>query len=279
MNKIVRQMVIFLAITLPSIVWAEQITQDSLNKLMDLSGIHKQAIDFPKVVQAGLIQAKKQGTPMSDTAFNKIQRAMTDAFQADELLKIIGAEVQNSITESQAKELLIWYESEVGKLIIKAEEDAATPMAYQQMIEEKQMLMADQDWVKIAKMMDDLTHTTDITMQLQQGTNVAIFTAVSVARHPDKPVQIAAFREQLITKEQALRPDVEQFVILSFIYSYKDVKATNIERYFDFLKQENTKKFNASIRRGVKDAFEQANNKMAQSLVVEFKESAENSSH
>ncbi len=114
-----------------------------------------------------------------------------------------------------------------------------------------------------------------MTMQLQENTAIAIFTAISTAMNPGQPVNVNAFKAQLSAQEQQMRANAEQPVIVSYVYTYKDIEITSIEKYIQFLERSNTRKFNDSIIIGMKYALNQSINEMANSLVLVFNKYAE----
>jgi hypothetical protein len=254
-------------ILIPSIVWAGDIAKDSLDKLMSFSGLNKQVAQFPGMVWVGVEQARQQGSPIPDAEFVEIQRLIEGAFQPSE----IGKEIKNGISESEAKDLLDWYESGLGRRITKAEENASTPAAYQEMTKEAQSLLSDEKRVKFAKKIDSLVNATDMTMQLQEKIGVAVFTAISTVINPDQQVNIGPFEAQLSAQEQQVRANIEQLVIVSFVYCYKDIDMGSIEKYIKFLERSSTRKFNDSVIKGMNHALNQSIDKMAKSLAVVFK--------
>ncbi|MBI5206077.1 MAG: DUF2059 domain-containing protein [Nitrospirae bacterium] len=269
--KKVAQGVSLLVIFATSMAWAGEINSDSLNRLMTLSGLHKQVAEFPGMVRAGVEQAKQQGSPIPDAEFDKITRSIESAFQPSEILSTIGIELKNSISESEAKGLLAWYESDLGRKITKAEEDASTPAAYQKMIKEAQSLLVDKKRVEIAKKLDGLLNSTDMVMQIQENAGIAVFTAISKAMNPDQPVHIEAFKSQMLAQKQQMRANIEQLVIVTYVYSYKDIDIDSLKKYVEFNERPNTRRFNNSVIKGMKHALNKAIDKMATSLAVTFK--------
>jgi hypothetical protein len=271
MKTVIKIPLLLTMILIPSIVWAGDIAKDSLDKLMSFSGLNKQVAQFPGMVRVGVEQARQQGSPIPDAEFVEMQRLIEGAFQPSEILSAIGKEIKSGISESEAKDLLDWYESGLGRRITKAEENASTPAAYQEMTKEAQSLLSDEKRVKFAKKIDSLVNATDMTMQLQEKIGVAVFTAISTVMNPDQQVNIGLFEAQLSAQEQQVRANIEQLVIVSFVYCYKDIDIGSIEKYIKFLERSSTRKFNDSVIKGMNHALNQSIDKMAKSLAVVFK--------
>jgi hypothetical protein len=271
MKTVIKIPLLLTMILIPSIVWAGDIAKDSLDKLMSFSGLNKQVAQFPGMVRVGVEQARQQGSPIPDAEFVEVQRLIEGAFQPSEILSAIGKEIKSGISESEAKDLLDWYESGLGRRITKAEENASTPAAYQEMTKEAQSLLSDEKRVKFAKKIDSLVNATDMTMQLQEKIGVAVFTAISTVMNPDQQVNIGPFEAQLSAQEQQVRANIEQLVIVSFVYCYKDIDIGSIEKYIKFLERSSTRKFNDSVIKGMNHALNRSIDKMAKSLAVVFK--------
>ena len=271
MKKLAQGSFVIAIVFLSSIVLAGNITDTSFNKLMALSGINKEIAELPGMIIAGIEQAKQQGAPISDAAFGEMQEPMKSVFRPSEILNIIGKEIRNNISESEAKDLLAWYESDLGRVITKAEENASTPAAYQEMIKKAQSLLADEQGVNIAKRIDMLLNATDMAMQLQENAGIAVSSVISTIMNPSQSINIEDFKTQMFAQEQQSRKKIEQLVILFFVYSYKDINKANIEKYIKFLERPNTKKFNNSVAKGMEYAFNHSIDTMAKSLADAFK--------
>jgi len=276
MKKVVQGVSILIIIFATSVIWSGEINSDSFKRLMALSGIPKQVAEFPGLIRAGLEQARQQGSPIPNVEFDEVMMSIEGAFQPSEILTTIGVEAKNSISESEAKDLLSWYESDLGRRITKAEENASTPAAYKEMIREARSLLADKKRVEIAKKLDGLVNVTDIAMQLQEDVGIAVFIAISKIMNPDQPVNIEPFLVKMFAQEHQTRANIQQLVIVSYVYSYKDIDIGSLEKYVEFNERPNTRHFNDSVIKGLKYALNNSIDKMATSMAVTFKKHAEN---
>lgn len=274
MKKIIQSASLLLTLFISSTVVAGTISDKSLSELMALSGLNKQVASLPEMVGAGVAQARQQGAPIPDAEFAEVKKSIVSAFKPSVMISAVGKEIKNNVTESGAKKLLVWYKSSLGKKITKAEEDASTAAAYQQMMKEAQTLLADKKRVKIAQELDRLVNATDMAMQLQESSGVAVYTAVTSALNPGKPVNIEPYLNQVKAQQQQMRANIQQLVMVSFVYSYKTIKIAEMQKYLKFLKRPHTKKFNDSVIKGMNSAFNQSISKMAKSLAQTFKKYA-----
>lgn len=274
MNKVIQGLTLLIALLVSNVVLAGTLSDKSLNELMVLSGLNKQIAEFPAMVGAGMAQARQQGAAIPDKEFAEIQKSVKNAFQPSGILNVISKEVKNNVSESGAKKMLTWYNSSLGKKITQAEEKASTPAGYQQMMKDAQVLLADKERVTLAKQINSLVDTTEMTMQLQESTGVAVYTALSSAMNPGKPVNIKPYMDQVSAQRKQMRTNIEQLVLLSYVYSYKNIKIENVKKYIKFLKQPNTMKFNRSVVKGMTGGLNQSIDKMAKLLAKTFKKHA-----
>ncbi len=268
MNKKMWSLSLFIIMFTTSAVFAADITKSSLDQLMSLSGCNKQISAYPEMVKAGMNEAKRRGAQIPNDEFNAMQVAVENSFEPALMLAVISAKIKKDISESDAKELLSWYKSDLGRVITKAEEDATTPTGYQNMISQAQSLFAEKERLNYALKMESLLNATDMAMKIQNKTSLAVYSAMTKSINPYKPIEIAEFKKQMATQEVQMRANMKQLIILSFIYSYKDLDFASIEKYIAFLEKDKTKKFNQSTIDGIKSALVESVDKFATSLAA-----------
>ena len=268
MNKKMWSLSLFIIMFTTSAVFAADITKSSLDQLMSLSGLNKQISAYPEMVKAGMNEAKRRGAQIPNDEFNAMQVAVENSFEPALMLAVISASIKKDISESDAKELLSWYKSDLGRVITKAEEDATTPTGYQNMISQAQSLFAEKERLNYALKMESLFNATDMAVKIQNKTNLAVYSAMTKSTNPYKPIEIAEFKKQMAAQEVQMRANMKQLIILSFIYSYKDLDFASIEKYISFLEKDKTKKFNQSTMDGIESALVESADKLATSLAA-----------
>ncbi len=257
-----------------SLSWAEEISQNSLDKLMTLSGLNKEVSHFPELLQLGLNQAqqqaKQQKSPMSDADFAEIKNAMMGAFKPTAILGAINGEVKGSVSEADAKAILAWLESDLGRKITKAEDDASDPAAYQKMAQSAQSLMADEKRVQFAKRLAKALNATEKMLEVQENLGVAMVVAMSTAANPAQPVKASDIKAKIAPMLEQQRPNLEQSMLLSYVYTYKDIDTASLDKYLAFLEQPSSKRFHESVIKGMSAGMEQAGSKVGTTLAAAF---------
>lgn len=257
---------------------AGELSKSSLDTLLTDSGTIKQVSEFPRLLSLSMDQARRRdeaihnNPTMSDAEYVKLVTTMTEAFKPENILRTIGTELKQNVSEKDAKNILAWYNSDLGKRIKDAGEIMPATRAYQNMNSTASDLLADKKRVQFAKKVDALLHITDTTMQFHVNIALAMFVAFSSEINPNQPVDTKEFRKRLTAHMQKGRPGIERLVILSTVYAYRNIDMNSLEKYLAFLQSPGTLRFNKSMINGRKMGMNQAMEKMARAVVSLFKE-------
>ena len=270
-SKLVPTLTIGTMLFLSSAVVSAQISDKTIDKLISLSGLSKQLEQLPGTVRAGIMQARQQGMSIPDAQFTEMADIVSNSFAPPFMLKAIHSEIKSNVTASDSKQLIEWYESKIGKRITQTEENASTPDAYKKMLTEAKSLLANENQMAIARRVEKAINSVDMAMQMQENAGIAVYTAIVTAANPGKQVDVEPFRAQLTSQRQQIRARMEQLILLSLVYSYKDVDVDTMNKYIAFLESPKTQKFNASVMKGMSEAIKLSTELMAQSLVSVFK--------
>ena len=272
MKKIIQSVLLFVMILCPAVAWSGDITKGSLDKLMALSGLNKQVSDLPNQVIAGA-EASRQQDPsdIPDAVFNDLKKSIEKAFRPSEFLQAISMEIKKNLSEAEARSLLNWYESDIGRKITKAEEDASTPAAHEEIMRNASFLIGDHERVALAERMESVLHSTDMLMQIDEKMAIAVFTALSAIAEPGQFEDMNTFKAKLSEQTQGNRSRIREMIIISGVYNYKDIDIASIEKYDKFLERADAKKFNNAAMKGMEKAFMQSTDKMTKLFVADFK--------
>jgi len=268
LKKLILSLTILFVVLTCNIVWASALTNNTFDNIMSLSGLNKQIAEFPGLVQAGIEQAYHQNPSISSGELADLKGVVAKAFMSEKFLNTISDEIRKTISEEEGKQLLSWYESSTGRQITVAEENASTPEAYQAMIREAQFLFSDKNRIDLAQKVDTLVGISDMTLQIQMDTAVAVFMSASSALNKNQKINIDNFKNQLEAQKEQMRENIEKLTLLSFLYSYKNIEIDTLEEYINFISKPATMKFNESVVKGMKSAFNQATNEIAKSLGI-----------
>ncbi len=251
---------------------ASEISDASLNGLLEASGIRTVVSQFPDQLRMRMQAARQQdrlihGLPsMSDDDYRALVDTMVDAFRPAFILKAIGNEVRQSVSEQDAGTMLAWYDSPLGKKISRAEDDSETPQATRDMAKSAQKLMADKQRVAFALKLDQLLHMTDMSIQVQANTRVAMLVAFSTKKNEHQPANLKALRNRITAGLQKKRYKIRQSVVLSVLYAYRQIDMKALEQYRAFLGTPAALSFNQALMAGMDAGMSRAIDHLARSL-------------
>lgn len=247
--------VVFLSLFALGVAAADK-TQ-SIDQLLQLSGLNKQVSEVPGVVASGLQQGLASKQNISPADGQLILDSMGRHLRAADMLAHIRATLLNELTARDIQTLLQWYQSDDARIITAAEEAASTAEAYQAMTANAQAIMADTERVDLAKRMDKLLGSTEWGMEFQESVAVAIFSAVSTAVAPEQALQIEAYKSQMAQYRPQIRQSIEGGVLLSTVYTYRDIDSALLAKYETFMLDPAARKFHKVAMRSMGEGFEQ----------------------
>lgn len=243
-----------------------EVSDESINKLLVFSGITMQVEQFPEVVKVGIGQAKQQGTPIPDVEFSLILNSIDESFKPLSMIETIRKSIKKTINEEEAKKLLAWYQSDLGRKITRAEERASTPEAYQKMMYLEQTLFSNSEQVEFVQRLDLLLGATDTAVELHKYTGIAVYSAIMTAIQPDVPLDLEPFIAQVEAASYQTRIASKEMVTLSFLYAYRNIKIDKLREYESFLNNTSTMKFNQVVIDSMNKGFETSVSKFANAL-------------
>jgi hypothetical protein len=247
------------------------VSDESVNKLLELSGLTEQVGQFPELIKAGMEQAKQPGSPISDAEYTFMLSSINEAFVPEKITHAIGQSVKASMTQTEANQLLAWYESDAGRAITDAEESASTPEAYQQMMASAPSLLKKTDLVQTAKRIDVLLNATETTLQAQEQSSLAVYLALMTAIQPDTAVDIAPFKAEMAAQKSQMQTEIQNMVVVSLVYAYQNVDPQNLQKYEAFLSDATTAKFHQVVLSSMSKAFESGAGDWGRTLGQHFK--------
>ncbi|MFC3152208.1 DUF2059 domain-containing protein [Litoribrevibacter euphylliae] len=243
-----------------SLTLGAAISNESLDKVMKMSGLTQQIAETPAAIIGGLAQARAQGTPVSDDVFTALSDTVNNTFHPTKIEDAVKQSLKSALTEEDAKKLFSWYDTALGKKITDAEVKATSPEAMQSMMQQAQQLMSNQERVQIALEMLNQMKVLDKTLASQEATAVAVYAAMSSALAPDQPVNTEAYRQQFSSQLSAMKPQLEQMIVLGLVYTYQDFSVADIKKYIEFNKTPAASKLNQTSINGMNTAISSAAN-------------------
>lgn len=217
---------------------------DSIDQLLKVSGIEDQVAQFPALIKQGMQQAKQQGTPIPETEFNSLLEAVDTTILASDIIAGIREQLETTLDQKETLKILAWYDTDLGKEITKHEKGASTPEALQEMMQSAETLLQDTERVEFANKVNELVGATDMAMELQRSSNIAIYTAIFTAMEPEAELDLAPILAQMDSVKDQMLAATNQMITVSFVYAYKNLEIEKLNSYETFLNDTTTMKFN-----------------------------------
>jgi hypothetical protein len=234
---------------------AESVKDDILNDLIIMSGLKSQLQDLPSTVVT-MIDHDLPG--LSTEKLAQAQTLFGQVFNSDLILSDVLIEIKKTLSETEAKEVIAWYESNTGNRISMAEENAASPRAmikFPKLIPE---LTANKELMSTVNKLLDETNLIKQTMGVQETVMLATMVGMSQASNPDQPLDIEKFKS--IVDNQLARSEslIEGMITAQLAFAYMDIDKLAMDEYIYFLKGSSMKKFNDSQIEGSQIALNKA---------------------
>jgi len=243
-------------------------TEESLDKIMLLSGLTAQIEQFPELMKNGMQEA--QGGRLSDSAYALVLASIDQTILSSAIIAVVKGALAVELSSTDAKQLLKWYESNLGRQITRLEANSSTADAESEILALESQLLANTERLGFAQRLDRLLGATDMNVKLQKHSSVAIFSAMMTAAHPEQSVDISSFVDQIEVLSEQSRPVIENDIMLTFIYAYQDIETAKLEQYENFLNAASSQKFNKIIVKSMSAAIELSISKWATSLASIF---------
>lgn len=228
----------FFLLLLPGLLMAADKSQ--VQALLIQSGFTEQVKTWPDMIRA---EIQQQGEITEDSLDLILSRADSDSL-VTRLESSVQTRVASALSEADLASISRWYQSPLGKQITNEEIAAASQQGLQEMQVLGPALRKNDSRVAIMRQLDSLTHTTDNALALHFYSAKAVANAIPGNHANPAPMDKAA-----------LRVKIEKRVDLAFLYAYRNLDETRLERYQTFLNSDAAQRFYRAIHEGMTAAF------------------------
>lgn len=259
MKKIIKK--IFILFIFSNLLFASNVSEQNLNKLVKLSGINEQISQIPSGVISMTEQYKGK---IPEEVFKKLNDAFTKSFNASKMMNIINKSLKNSISNVTAKKLLKWYESPLAKEITQAEINGSKASSYIHAMQNAKQLLSNKELIHNV---EKILQTFDIVeKQMNFEENMFLYAYAAGAFANGEVVthkEIKAVKETFESMKDKRKQKFGQDIKIIFANTYQNIPNSKIQQYINFLSKENTKHFNKTIT----DAMYKAMQKSGQNMI------------
>ena len=227
------------------------VSDNSIYRLMEISGVAKQISEFPGLFKTGLEQAKQQHPELPDDFYKDVINALDDTILPSEIHNEIHSTLKNSLSDTDIIQLTRWFESDLGRRIVEAEEKGSTPEALQEIQQNINVLLSDKERVGFAQRIDKLVSVTDMGLKVEEFSSIATYSALMSALRPEQPLNIEAAKSQIALRLAQVRPNMELYTTASMVYSYRNIEIADLKKYEKFINDSQSTQFNKKVIEGM----------------------------
>lgn len=231
---------------LASFAQAQPLSQDTLDKLIILSGTDAQAKDA--AASAGMMFSQ---SPLGQADSEKIKNFQATVMDYNLLIEGASESLKAALTEEQGSKLVNWYESNFGNRVARAEEAGSSPEALQSAMQSAQSLLADAKRVEMADKMIDLMGAIEESIDMQKSLTSAVFAGMSTMQSPGEPVDLAGIDAMISAQIESAKPQIEQQMRVIILNMYKDFSLADLQSYYEVLARPEMQAFNKASAEGM----------------------------
>ncbi|RUM41953.1 MAG: hypothetical protein DSY70_00290 [Desulfobulbus sp.] len=268
-------LLLLLITTLSTNVLAKEISQGSLDRLMNLTGLNAQMSLSPEAIAAGFESVLKQkGAPVANDRVITTKKLLRSVFNPSLILADIKKNIQRDISEQEASELLNWYNSDAGKLITRREIDASRPGAVNEMLSQASSLFANKKLIDIVNRIDTVAKVSETVFLFSKNTLQSLVLSSTIATNPSISEQgIKNLKIKLSEQDEQLQAKTKENSLMSLAYAYQNVDEQILEKYIAFLQQESSQKLTSDVLQSLRLTYQKALIEFAHKLIDELNRS------
>lgn len=229
---------------------------------------------YPAMMSQGIREGLKRRGQLPPMVADTIGNVVSNSFSAADIERQIITDLQKQLTDAQLGAVQDWYETPVGRKISAAEIAASEPSAWQQIQDRAPDLNSKYKGTRKAEMFDRFDRAsratesavdTTIAVQLGLATAMAAFS-------PDSE-NYDQLRQRIEGQRSLLTGVVGQQVYDSYLYTYENIGAQEMDLYLGFLESPAGAAFSKvvtnSIQQAITDPIESIGKQMSRFLSPE----------
>lgn len=228
--------------------FAEPIKQQTLDKLIEKSGLPIATKQLPSMVNKDFrdFLEYKLNYHLTFTDRINLEKAVNDSFSNEHFLSNIKDQIKQGISEQDAEYLLKWYESNAGMKIVQAETSNNW---------KRQYLHKEIKDHKKKQLINDLSIHMGTSERIKIYQNLILLAAVRNFTCDKIDLSTPEMKKELSHQYQRIVASVKNQLS---IY-YRDIDNHSLESFLNFHKNSVAKIFSASLSNGIKVGFDKAN--------------------
>jgi len=231
-----------------------------VDKLYVRSGMEMQTQQIPLLIQARFDQAVN-----NDYRIQKLPRHIVSdmreiilqSYAAEHLEKTIKEHLALQMKADEIRDVLTWLDSPLGKKCTQLEEAASTPEAFVKMqayAGQIQDAPPPQNRLKLFQGLDSAVKATETSVEIAMNTQIAVIMAIVVTLPVENQKPFSEIKKEVEKSRPQLEAVMKAEVLLSFLYTYRSLRDSELEQYLDFTTSTKGEKYHSAAVTGFKKA-------------------------
>lgn len=210
---------------------------------------------YPAMMSQGIREGLKQNGQLPPMVANTIGNIVSSGFNSVDIEQKIINDLQANLKDSQLQDVHDWYETPVAKKISSAEIAASEPSAWQEIQANAAELNSQFKGTRRAEMFDRFDRAARATESAVDTTiAVQLGLATAMAAFSSDSANYEQLRQRIESQRSMLRGVVGQQVYDSYLYTYQDISAQEMDLYLKFLESPAGAAFSRVVTNSIQQA-------------------------
>jgi hypothetical protein len=245
-----------------------EVTAEAARNLMQKSGFWTELESFPKQVKAGMAQSPYMPN-LSPAVFAKMEAAADEAFSAEKMQAIALSVIQAGLSETQVKELMVWYDSPAGTKLTQIETaSSASLVDLNTAVLEGNRALSGATSTKrgdLARLVK-LTGSAELIVDMMSQVAVGVVEGFAAAAPDLDRLPIDQLRAQFAQQRPQMLVGATQLSVALAARTYEAVDEVELKRYVSLLASASGTRFSSLISQAMKRAFVQGAKEYGQGI-------------
>ena len=242
-SKFVGQCLVVGSLAVSTVFAKSSVTDEQVYQLLDKSGATRTIESLPMQMQAmGQQMAMTAKDQQSHQAFMQV---FLSSMNTETMIEHMAAHIKKEVQAEDLHSMLTWLETDLALRMVSAELTAAEPDFQQKFMGFMAQLQSNPptpertqtviQYVESAKIVDQAMNVMSAMMQ-------NMFAAVK-AQDPENAALASMLDSQFEQMTTSMRPALEQQMIMTSYYIYRDINDADLNQYGNFFQQELGQKY------------------------------------
>lgn len=225
-------------------VYANQAVSDAqVYQLLDKSGVTRTIEGLPMQMQA--IGQQMALTAKDPSEHQKFMAVFSSSVNTDQMLQEMRDSIKSNVSNDEIANILTWLDSELATRIVQAELQSAQPDFQQNLMRYLAELQTNPPSPERTKAIINYVESADVveqSMNMIMGMVEVMFEGLK-ANQPENTELAANLDNQIEQMAKAMKPGLEQQMILTSYFIYQNISDEDLSKYSEFYQQPVGKKY------------------------------------